>query len=328
MRITSIGVRSGLALAVLVLLGALPAAAASPLSPRVQFSVFVHTDQNMASIVWTGSRFLYVENTKNTVWAGPASGLPVDQFSSMPALTEETRCILSPGTHGFPAGVIFCHSPDDKIYEISGSGGDPMLFATLPVPPGTVSDGALAFDNVGKFGYRLVAATGRSGAGAALNGTVYTIDPAGAVEEVGAYQGPGADEVAIAPSGFGSIGGDVLLGEDGGNVPAALVAMDPTGATRTVVQLALGLNPIIPIPKLTGRKGLPHAGVYITDDETGDTYFAAAAQFAPYAGDILIASEGLGRFWILEPHGQSFRALPVRHNAIHAKGIEGGIFVP
>jgi len=28
------------------------------------------------------------------------------------------------------------------------------------------------------------------------------------------------------------------------------------------------------------------------------------------------------------PHGSSFRALPVRHNAMHAKSIEAGIFVP
>ncbi|HEY3922080.1 MAG TPA: hypothetical protein VGL76_08190 [Gaiellaceae bacterium] len=290
--------------------------------------MFAHTKQNMDSIVWTGTQFLYVQNTQNTVWAAPPNGLPVHVFATMPKLIEETRCLLSPGTHGFPAGVIFCHSPDDKIYEIPGKGGNPTVFATLPVPSGTVSDGALAFDSVGRFGYRLVAATGRSGANQAKGGTVYTVDPSGAVHAVGGYSGAGADNVAIAPAGFGSVGGDALLSEDGGSVPANLVAMDASGKTHVVVHLALGLNPIVPIEKATAGSGRPRAGLYVTDDLSGNTYFAPAAAFASYAGDVLVGSELGGRFWIVEPHESSFRALRVRHNAIHAKSIEAGIFIP
>jgi hypothetical protein len=326
MRTTEARVRSTLAAALVVLAVAAPSGAAR--SPSLQFSVFAHTAQNMDSIVWTGRRFLYVQNTQNTVWSASAAGSPVHLFAVMPKLTEETRCILSPGAHGFPAGVIFCHSPDDKIYELPAAGGNASVFATLPLRAGTLSDGALAFDAVGKFGYRLVAATGRSGAGAALNGTVYTIDASGAVQAVGSYQGPGADNVAIAPAGFGSIGGDALLGEDGGAGPADLVAMDASGTTRTVVRLASGLNPIIPIATSASRTGEPRPGVYISDDLTGNTYFVAAAQFSGYAGDLLVGSETTARFWIVEPHGSSFRALPVRHDALHAKSIEAGIFVP
>jgi hypothetical protein len=282
----------------------------------------------MDSIVWTGKRFLYVENTENTVYSAPPAGIPVQQFATMPKLVEETRCILSPGTHGFPAGDIFCHSPDDKIYELPGAGGDAKVFATLPVPDGNVSDGALAWDGVGKFGYALVAATGRSGGGQKPGGTVYTIDASGAVKQVGTYGGGGADNLAIAPAHFGSVGGDVLLAEDPGNTPADLVAMDPGGNSHTVVRLATGLNPIVPLVKTTRRSGLPQAGLYVTDDLSGNTYFAPAAQLAAYVGDVLVGSELGGRFWIVVPHGSSFRALPVRHNAMHAKSIEAGLFVP
>ncbi len=246
----------------------------------------------------------------------------------MPRLVEETRCILSPGTHGWPAGVIFCHSPDDKIYEIPGAGGTPRLFATLPVPAGTVSDGALVWDDVGHFGYNLVAASGRSGANEPLDGAVFTVDPSGTVQQIGTYQGPGVDEVAIAPAGFGALAGDALLGEDGGAVPANLVAMDPTGKTETVVRLADGLNPIIPIPSPTQRVGIPNAGLYLTDDETGDVYFAPISTLASYVGDILIAAEDKPRFWVLVPHGQSYRALPVAVNELHSKSLEGGILIP
>jgi hypothetical protein len=303
-------------------------AAGAPASPRLTLTVFAHTDQNMDSIVWTGRQFLYVQNTENTIWSAPPAGAPVARFATMPKLVEETRCVQSPGTHGWPAAVIFCHSPDDKIYEIPGGGGEATVFATLPVAAGTVSDGALVWDDVGKFGYKLVAATGRSGADQAVGGTVYTVDPAGQVQQVGTYGGPGADEVAIAPAGFGSIAGDALLGEDGGSVPSDLVAMDPSGGVRTVVRLALGINPIIPILATSNRKSSPPAGVYVTDDLTGNTYFAPAAQLERYAGDLLVASEAGARFWILVPHGSSFRAIPVRHNALHAKSIEAGIYIP
>ena len=314
--------------ATLAALAVVASSVAAPRTPKLGFSVFVHTSQNMDSIVWTGQEFLYVQNTENTVFSGPPTGLPIHVFATMPKLVEETRCILSPGTHGWPSGSIFCHSPDDKVYELPAAGGSSKVFATLPVPAGTVSDGALIWDDVGKFGYKLVAATGRTGKGAPLNGTVYTIDPSGTVEQVGTYQGPGADEVAIAPQGFGAIAGDALLGEDGGDVPADLLAMDPSGQTHTVVRVASGINPMIPIPAVRARTGLPHPGLYLTDDLSGNTYFAPASQLAAYAGDVFVASETGGHMWILEPHGSSFRAIPVRHNALHAKSIEAGIIVP
>src|SRR5579871_1067567 len=121
--------------------GASPARVHAP-KPTLSFRVFANTGHGMDSIVWTGSQFLYVENTTNVVWSAPPNGSPLTQFAAMPNLVEETRCILSPGTHGFPAGVIFCHSPDDKIYELSADGKTMSVFATLPTPAGNVSDGA------------------------------------------------------------------------------------------------------------------------------------------------------------------------------------------
>jgi hypothetical protein len=104
--------------------------------------------------------------------------------------------------------------------------------------------------------------------------------------------------------------------------------MGPSGQTQTVVRLPTGINPMIPIPAVQARTGLPNAGVYLTDDETGNTYFAAASQLAQYAGDVLVASELGNRVWILEPHGTSFRALPLRVDGLTGKSIEAGIFVP
>lgn len=301
--------------------------------PHLGFRVFANTGHKMDAILWTGTQFLYVENTANTIWAAPASGLPLHQFASMPNLTEETRCVLSPGTHGFTPGVIFCHSPDDKIYEISGDGTKVTVFATLPVPSGTVSDGALAWDSVGRFGYQLVAATGRSGSGVPPGGKLFTVSPTGAVGQVGTYSGPGADEVMIAPAGFGSMGGQALLTLDGGADSGALIAMDGRGKTRMLFSPPGGLNPIAAIPPTTstaqGKPGTPPPGLYVTNDINPDVYFAPASQLAAYADDVIVGSENKAQFWIVVPHGDGFRELRVRHTLRGQNySLEGSVFIP
>ncbi len=293
--------------------GVRTAAPASP--PTLAFRVLATLGAHMDSVLWTGTRFLYVENTTNTVWAAPASGGPIQQFATMPNLVEETRCVLSPGTHGFAPGVIFCHSPDNKIYEISADGSSVSVFASLPAAYPPASDGALGFDDVGDFGYRLVAATGRSGAATPAGGLLFAIDPSGAVQQVGSYGGPGgADEVVVAPRGFGSVAGDALLSLDAGAGGGAVVAIDPSGRARTIARFSDGANPLVVIPAVPAAGGVPAAGVYLTDDESPYVYFAPASELAGFAGDLLVGTENTAQFWIVEPHGRSFRALRVRHN--------------
>jgi hypothetical protein len=290
------------------------------------------TTQKLDSVVWTGSRFLYVQNTKNTVWAAPPAGHPLRQFATMMRLVEETRCVLSPGRRGFPPGAIFCHSPDNRIYEIGPDGSKKTVFATLPAPATPAADGALAFDSVGRFDYRLVAATGRSGGTEPAGGLVYTIDPHGGVHRVGSYPGPGgADELVIAPRRFGSIAGDALLTVDAGPTGGAVVAVGPSGRTRTLATFPLGPNPIAPIPKLktmTGRSRTPLPGLYVNDDKTGVTYMAPAASLARYAGDVIVGTEApRALFWILKPTGNGFAEIPLRDNVPAGTSLEQAIIV-
>ncbi len=191
--------------------------------PSVHVSVFAATGWGVDSIVWTGSSFLYVVNTHNTVYAAPPAGMPITLVASMPPLVEETRFrMLSPGTHGFPPGVVFCHSEDNTIYELNADGSHLHVFARLPAPYPPAADGALTFDSSGRFGSTLLAATGRSGAKTPSGGVLYTVSSTGAVHEVGGYRGPGgADEVALAPPSFGPLAGDALLSVDAGAERAA-----------------------------------------------------------------------------------------------------------
>jgi len=299
-------------------------------SPYLRLSVFAHTGHDMDSVLWTGRQFLYVVNTQNTVWSAPPAGVPLQLFVTMKALVEETRCIASPGTHGFPAGVVFCHSPDNQIYEISADGSQTSVFATLPAPYPPASDGALIFDDLGRFGYGLVAATGRSGAARPSGGVVYTVDASGHVHEVGGYKGPGgADEVMIAPSNFGSLAGDVLLTVDAGPSGGHLVAMNPSGQTRTLASFpGDGPNPILQIPTTVVTSGSPGPGIYMTDDETKDVYYVSASQLTQFAGDLFVATEADGYFWIFAPDQNGVRGVPVgntlRH---HGHGLEGAIYI-
>jgi hypothetical protein len=309
-------------------------AAPAPVRPRptLRFHVITKTTQKLDSIVWTGKQFLYVQNTQNTVWAAPPAGRPLHRFATMPKMVEETRCVLSPNRHGFPRGAIFCHSPDDKIYEISPDGSKVTVFATLRAPHPPVADGALAFDSVGRFGYRLLAATGRSGGAEPAGGRVYAIDPHGAVRRVGGYGGPGgADELVIAPRRFGSVAGDALLTVDAGARGGAVVALDPSGRTRTIAALPLGVNPIAPIPKLprpTKRTHSPLPGLYLNDDKTGYTYMASAASLARYAGDVIVGSESpRALFWALKPKGNGFDEIPLRDNLPAGTSLEQAIFM-
>jgi hypothetical protein len=309
-------------------------ALARPAAPRatLTFHVITRTTQKLDSIVWTGRQFLYVQNTANTVWSAPPAGRPLHKFATMPRLVEETRCILSPGSHGFSAGVIFCHSPDNKIYEISPDGTNKTVFASLPAPFPPAADGALAFDGVGRFGYRLLAATGRSGGLKPAGGVVYAIDALGHVQPVGSYAGPGgADELVIAPRRFGSVGGDALLTVDAGPHGGAVVALDPSGGTRSIATFPLGPDPISPIPKLPSSTETtlgPVPGLYVDDDKTGYTYVAPAASLARYAGDVIVGTESpRGLFWILKPRDKGFAELPLRDNLPAGTSLEQAIFV-
>jgi hypothetical protein len=274
----------------------------------LHFRVLVHTGIKLTDVAWTGSGFLYLENTVNTVWSAPPAGKPLSLFASMPRAVEETRCRVSPGAHGWEAGLIFCHAPDNTIYRITADGKSMTVFAKLP--ESAISDGALAFDTVGGFGYGLVAATGRSGAKTPSGGDVYVIDSAGSVRHVGHYAGPGgADEVEIAPARFGAAARAALVPVDAG-ATGKLVAVSPTGAAKTIARFADGPNPIAAIAP-TPIRGGSRAGLYVTDTLTTDAFFAPASELRAYAGDVLVGSEIQGLFWVIRPHGRGYDALRV-----------------
>jgi hypothetical protein len=314
----------------LVLAGAcaslfLAALTATAAGPTLRFTVVATTPLKLTEIVWTGTRFFYVDNTTNRVFAADRSGAMGNLFATMPNVVEETRCVPSPGRYGFPKGGLFCHSPDNKIYRIS-AGGAVSQFALLPETE--ISDGALTVDDVGRFGHRLVAATGRSGK---PGGSVYTIDTAGKVVTVGSYPGPGgAENVVIAPASFGTQAGSALLSIDENGTTGSVVAVDAKGTATTIAKLPDGANPIAVIPQRLRRTGVPAAGFYVVDTFPGTVLRATAAQFAGHGGEVIVGSETHGLIWLVAPGktgGFTATQLQTNLNA-PSYNLEGAKFVP
>lgn len=293
------------------------ASAATPATLRV----YAHTGLRLADVVWDGSTFFYVQNTTNAVWR---EGNPPTLFASMPQLVEESRCRMSPGAHGFPAGLMYCHAPDNVIYRIARDGST-TVFARLPVTK--TSDGALGFDTVGRFGYRLIAATGRSGAPTPSGGTVYAIAADGRVSTIGGYRGPGgADELVVAPASFGAVAGQVVLAVDPGASGGTLVAIDPRGRTRRIATLSDGPNPIVVVPAHPRHGG--KRGLYVTDTNSTNVFFAPAAWLDAYAGSLVVGSEIRALFWSVRPSGSGFtaRRIPLRLPGANFN-LEGATYV-
>ena len=318
--------RRGMALGTLALVLAMLAATRPPASP-LRFRVFAQTSLRLTDIVWTGRQFLYVDNTTNRVAVAGPSGSPLHPFAAMPRQVEETRCQVSPGMHGFAAGDLYCHAPDNTIYRIGAAGRQVTVFARLPHAPR--SDGALAFDADGAFGYTLLVATGRSGGSAAAGGAVYALDPGGHVRLIGRYPGPGgADEIAVAPRRFGSASREVLLAVDAGR-SGSLVAMDAQGRAHTLVRLPDRPNPIaVLVPGRTPPAGTAPPGLYVTDTLSRAVYSVSAAALRPYAGAVVVGSELHARFWVVRPHGSGFvaSALVTTLRAPHYN-LEGAVYL-
>jgi hypothetical protein len=309
----------------LLALTAVPAAAAP--APTLHFGVFAQTGLRLTGVVWTGSQFLYIENTTNAIYASDSKGGPLRPFAALPSLVEETRCAPSPGRHGFAAGWIYCHVPDNRIFRISRDGTRIELFTSLPTTE--ESDGMLAFDTVGRFGYRLLAATGRSSDTDPAHRVLYAVDPRGGVKRIGAYPGPaGADGLAVAPADFGVAAGHALLTIDGGEGSGAVVAVGPRGRTRTIARLPDGANPIVVLPRRSATSTAA-SGFYVSDTTTRNVYFVASTQLRRYAGSVLVGTELNARFFVLQHTRRGYRTVALKHDLPPAEyNFEAATYVP
>jgi len=310
--------------ALLLALLLVPAASAAP--PSLQFTLFAQTDLPLGQVTWTGSQWLYVAENLGQIEAAAADGTGAHPFASVAQGGEEMRCALPPNRY-WVAGV-YCHTPDNRILRFSLDGSQVTLLAQLPAS--TPSDGALAFDGVGRFGYALLAATGGSGTS---GGDLYAVREDGRVQRLGSYPGPGgADEIAVAPASFGSAAGWCLLAIDQDSTSGRLLALDRHGTLKTIASgLGTGANPLVvvqPAPKARPA-GAPPAGLYLADTASQQVWFSSASGFAGLAGSVLVGTELGAQLWVVRPSGGGFSVEPVRTDLPQrAWNLEGSAYVP
>lgn len=280
--------RPSLVLALLLALAPGASAAAPPAPAPLHVGVFAQTDLPLGQVTWTGREWLYVAESLGTIEAADADGTGVRPFASLDQGGEEMRCAVPPNRL-WPDGV-YCHTPDNRIVRLDRDGANLVTVAELP--PGASSDGALAFDDVGRFGYPLLVATGGSGSD---GGVVYAVRKTGRVQRIGSYPGPGgADELAVAPAGFGSVGGWCLITVDDDPNGGMLVAVDPKGRLRTIVP-AVGnsANPLVVVrPAPASRPaGGPAPGLYLADTTSRAVWFSPVAGFRGLTGAVIVGTE-------------------------------------
>lgn len=316
-------------LVVALLLSTTAATAASATEPTLRFKLFTTTNLPLGQVLWTGSDFVYTAEDVGTIETSDARGRNLEPLASFRQGGEEMRCAGSIGRPYWPAG-LYCHTPDNRILRISHD-GTMKVIARLPRSAGRISDGSIAFDNVGTFGHRLLVASGGSKSN---GGRVYSVGPAGRVSLVGSYPGPGgADNIVVAPRGFGSAGGELLIAIDQRLVSGRVLAIDSHGAVTTLAEnLGDGVNPIQVIRSAPRKRTSSSArpGFYFGDTHTKNVYFAPAATLRPYVGDVIVGAEMHAWFWILRPKaGGGFETLRVRTNLpSRTWSLEGAAYVP
>jgi hypothetical protein len=200
-----------------------------------------------------------------------------------------------PGAH--------CSFRRDDIYalEVAPPGvvmvdasGQARSFAVLPA--GTSPNG-ITFDEVGRFGHRVLVTAGVNGATA-----VYAIDCRGRVRTV-AQQAPRVEGgIAVAPRSFGRYAGQLIAPDE---VAGSLVAIDARGRASTVVVSGLATGGDIGVESAgfvptrfgvrgaafladRGTPGNPHPGTDSILMLAGEALIGAGVR----TGDLLVATEG------------------------------------
>jgi hypothetical protein len=200
------------------------------------------------SLVVAGSAALYLVDAtgKVTDFARGPGGYHED-----PGL--EAYLAVSPGGHVAAAGCDF--APDDTfllrlhvpigVERVNVTGDETGSFANLSDARAL---GGIAFDTVGAFDHRLLV-LGVAGS----KGAVFAVDCNGDVQAISKALPVLEGQMAVAPNGFGSFGGDLIIPDE---INGRILALAPNG------HLSVVLRPPLPagVEKTLGGLGFVPSG--------------------------------------------------------------------
>ena len=238
------------------------------------------------------------------LWLWRPGGVPQryargpDGYATNPApepyLTLVNIHQCTPARCRFARDSVFALEPTGAAGVIGvGPDGRAHRLADLP----GVRPNGIAFDDVGRFGHRLLVTAGAKGAT-----TVFAVDCAGRVDTIAQHAPRVEGGIAVAPSSFGTFGGDLIAPDErtgqiwafGPHGGARLVATSPLPHGGDIGSESLGFVP----PGFTSRwsayvadrrsPGNPHPGTDSILRLPGTELAAASVR----PGDLLVASEG------------------------------------
>jgi hypothetical protein len=191
-------------------------------------------------------------------------------------------------THGrcpFPSGALYALEPTGSVGIVRvGTDGTAAPFATVP---GVKTLGGIAFDDVGRFGHRLLV-TGTNTAGAV---TVAAVDCHGQAQVVTDTAPRLEGGIVVAPATFGSFAGALIAPDERSG---HILAIEPGGRSRLLVRSRLPAGP--------------------------DTGVESAGVVPPGGGDAYVADRGTPG----NPHPGTNSVLRLRWPVLAAAGVRGG----
>ena len=309
--VVAVGVVALLVVVAVLAVVSVPAGASSAraLSPVLRFASIPSPTAVAASahelVVLSGA-------SCSTVYSVAGNGSVATFATLLTSLTScpESAVAISPGLGNFPAGEVIVLLAG-QLFEIPASGSVTPIAATMTLANLTRGNMGLTFDASGTFGYTLLAVGGS-------HGFVDEVDSTNQVRSLGSF-GVNVEGPSVAPTGFGTVGGDLIVAQSFG---AAVLAMDPTGSVRSFASYGAPAEGISFVPTIACTYSTTGDAYFVADTSNNTLLAVAASTFGKVAGDGLVLGEARGAgVGLLLANGSTSRLLRIPGN------LEGASYV-
>ena len=306
-----VGVVAALVLVAFLAVLSTPASASTArgVSPVVRFAAI----PSPTAVAATSHELVALSGAScSTVYSVATNGSVSILATLVTSLTScaESAIAISPGLGNFATGEVFVLLAGE-LFEVPAAGSSAPIAAALTLANLTRGNMGLAFDATGTFGYTLLAVGGS-------HGFVDEIDAASEVRSLGSF-GVNVEGPAVAPTGFGTVGGELVVAQSFGS---SVLAMDPTGSVRPFASYGSPAEGISFVPTIACSFSTTGDAYFVADTSNNSLLAVPASTFGKVAGSGLILGEARGAgVGLLLTNGSTSRLLKISGN------LEGASYV-
>lgn len=279
-----------------LLVGASGPAVAAP-SGGTTLPTFASVPSPIAVSATTTSLIVLSSSSCTSVYSVAPNGQANSHFATISTSVKkcnEAAIAVSPGLGGFPAGEIYVLESDGSLYAIAPAGGTASLILSDSANLAGTYLG-LAFDYTGSFGYALIATGGKAGNAVAitaqLTATAGASSPNAYTETYLASFGTYVEGPAVAPSGYGSYGGDLMVASEG---QSNVYALAPQTSTPLVFTQWSNSEAVSFVPTLACSYSTTGYSYFVADTADNALLGFSSSTFSGLSNSALILSEYKG----------------------------------